>query len=146
MDHQALLESTQSILLIDYPGRIVPDTLTRAGYIVVAHEGPGPNEYVAYSLDANGEIARGAPGPAPDQADLVFSHRPVDELPEIAEEAARIGARAVWMHSGLASDGSPDPRGCWLPPDDRSQARRLVEAAGLAYLDEPFILDAVAAR
>lgn len=70
----------------------------------------------------------GPRGPAPEHADLVFCHRPVDEMPGIIEEAVRIGARAVWVTDEVACD----------------EARRLVEAAGLAYVDAPPILDAVA--
>src|SRR5687768_1676052 len=98
-DYLEVLRTTKSILLIDYPGRIVPDSLARAGYAVVAHEGPGPLEYLTYGV-ASGEITKGEGGPVPEHADLVFSHRPIDELPPIAGQAARVGARAVWTHSG----------------------------------------------
>ena len=126
----AILRETTSMLLIDYPGRRVPDTLTRAGFDVVAHEGPGPDEYRRYSVGHDGEIHRTEGGPAPEHADLVFSYRPVDEIPGIVEEAKRIGAKAVWLHV----DGTDD---------ELSESRRIVEAAGLIAVTEPFILDAV---
>ena len=129
-DPLAILRATRSVLLIDYPGRIVPDTLTRAGFDVVAHEGPGPDEYRRYSVGDDGSVERTEGGPAPEHADLVFSYRPIDELPPIVEEAKRIGARAVWLHV----DGTDD---------DVSESRRIVEQAGLVAVSEPFILDAV---
>ena len=127
-DHRTLLESTRSILLIDYPGRVVPEGLARAGFEVLTHEGPGELEYGSYAVEGD-EVVQGPRGPAPEHADLVFSHRPVDELPAIVEEAARIGARAVWVTEEAAGE----------------EARSIVEAAGLAYVGEPpAILDAVA--
>ena len=144
-DYRTLLASTRRIVLIDYPGRIVPDSLAKAGFEVVAHEGPGENEYHEYSV-VDGAVIRGDGGPAPAAADLVFSHRPIDELGPIAEEAARIKAKAVWLHSGIAEGGGRDPRGCWLSDEDRATARSIVEGAGLEYVDSPFILDAVEER
>jgi hypothetical protein len=141
-DYLQVLHAAKSVLLIDYPGRVVPDSLARAGFSVVAHEGPGPLEYFAYDV-TDGEIVKGPPGPAPESTDLVFSHRPIDELPPIVDEAKRIGASAVWTHSGFAEDGVRDPRGCWMSDDERAQARAVVESAGLLYIDHPFILDAV---
>ena len=133
-DHREVLASTESILLIDYPGRIVPDTLARAGYTVVAHEGPGPDEYRSYSFDGT-DVTQGPAGPAPAHTDLVFAYRPIEELPGIVEEAARLGARAVWTHH----DGPPSD-------DERSRTREIVEGAGLVHVDAPALLDAVAER
>ena len=130
-DPIAILRETTSVLLIDYPGRIVPDTLTKAGFDVIAHEGPGPEEYRRYSVGDDGEVRRTDGGPAPEHADLVFSYRPLDELPPIVEEAKRIGAKAVWLHRDGAND------------DEVSESRRIVDAAGLIAVSEPFILDAV---
>ena len=126
-----ILRATTSVLLIDYPGRIVPDTLARAGFDVVAHEGPGPLEYRHYRVGDDGEIVRSDGGPAPDHADLVFEYRPIDELPPIIDEAKRIGATAVWIHD----DGTN--------ADEVAESRRLVREAGLPAVTEPFILDAV---
>jgi predicted CoA-binding protein len=127
-DHRSLLRAARTILLIDYPGRIVPETLARAGYDVRTHEGPGPMEYGSYSV-VDGEVVAGPRGAAPEHADLVFSHRPLDELPPIVEEAVRLGARAVWVTDESAGD----------------EARSIVEGAGLAYVGEPpSILEAVA--
>ena len=126
VDARALLRSVRTILLIDYPGKVVPETLARAGFDVRTHEGPGPEEYGSYALQGD-EVVQGPRGAAPGSADLVFSHRPIDELPAIVEEAVRLGAKAVWVTEASAGD----------------EARRLVEAAGLTYVGEPPILDAL---
>ena len=126
-DVRTLLAETRTILLIDYPGRVVPETLARAGFDVRTHEGPGPMEYGSYVVEGD-SVVQGPRGAAPEHVDLVLSHRPVAELPGIVEEAARLGAKAVWFTPEARGDG----------------ARELVEAAGLAYIDEPPLLDAVA--
>jgi predicted CoA-binding protein len=73
--------------------------------------------------------------------DLVYCHRPSAELRGIAEQARSLGARAVWWQSGLSSEGVADPAGCWVSPQESREARVEVEAAGLAYLDAPYIAD-----
>lgn len=130
MDYREVLRGTASILLIDYPGRIVPETLARRGFEVTAHEGPGPEEYHRYHVDG-AEIVKSAGGGPPAAVDLVFSHRPIVELGPIVAEAQRLGAIALWQHDGYT-------------PDERRQAESMVAAADLVYIDAPFILDAVA--
>jgi predicted CoA-binding protein len=124
-----VLMDTESIVLIDWPSRDVPDTLARAGYHVVSQDGPGDEGYNAYE-STGPEIVVRATGVAPDHADLVYTHRPFDELPEIVDFARRIGARAIWSEAG------PDTSGA-------EGARRMVEAAGLVYIDAPRITAAV---
>jgi len=90
-----------------------------------------------------GEVAVRALGRAPERVDLVYCYRPLDELPVIVDMAKRAGARAGWLLSGLAIDSEPDVKGCWLPDDDGRQARTLVQAAGLRFIDDVYIADAV---
>jgi predicted CoA-binding protein len=123
-----VLASTESILLIDWPSREVPDTLARAGYRVVSQDGPGADDYNAYELNGAEIVVRNL-GVEPDHADIVYTHRPFDELPEILETAQRIGAAAIWSEAG------PDTPGA-------DQARQIVESAGLSYIDAPRITDA----
>ena len=85
-------------------------------------------------------------GHEPGRVDLVYCHRPLRELPGIIALAGRLGARALWWQTGLTSDGSKDPSGCWVPPGESLQARELSGAAGLAYVDNVYIADAVRAR
>ena len=121
-----MLQSATTIVLIDYPGREVPTAIVRAGYIVVSKEGPEPDDYCEHVVEGD-DVALRKVGKPPDHADIVYSHRPEEELPGIIELAQRSGARAVWCETGS------------------STARELVEAAGLIYVDSPQIADAAQA-
>ena len=143
MDIEQLLRSTRTVLLIDWPDREVPDTLARSGYRVVSHDGPSSDDYNAYEIE-QGEVVIRPLGRPPHHAELVYSHRPIEELPEIVEEAVAVGAAAVWIQSGLDAEGT-DRRGCWLSAEVSDRARMVVEAAGLAFVEAPYIVDAVRA-
>jgi hypothetical protein len=135
-----LLREARSVLVIDWPSRDVPEALVRAGLEVIARGGPGPADYSAWEL-AGGEVTVRPLGRAPERAGLVYCHRPLAALAGIAAQARLLGARAVWRQSGLSGDGIRDPAGCWVPPGEARRARSVVEAAGLAYLDAPYIAD-----
>lgn len=144
-DIAGLLSATKTVLLIDWPSREVPDTLARYGFTVVSDDGPRLGPYNAYEANGDEVRARRVDRP-PETADLVYTHRPVDELPAIVERAKAIGARAVWIQSGLDGSGANDPRGVWLAEDESRKARQIVEAAGLNYVEAPYIADAVRTR
>jgi hypothetical protein len=110
----------------------------------VSNDGPDADDYNAYTLEG-GEIRVTKLGHLPVRADLVYTHRPVDELPEIVATAKSIGAKAVWVQSGRNPNGAKDPRGCWMSPEESSRARQIVEEADLTYIEEPYIADAVRA-
>lgn len=135
-DGEGPLAGVRSIVLVDWPSRDVPDTLARRGFTVVSND--GPDLYNAYEADGDAVRTRDV-GRLPDRADLVYTHRPIDELPEIVEVARSVGARAVWIQSGRDESGAKDPRGCWLSDDDARSARATVEDAGLRYVDAPYI-------
>ena len=138
-----ILQDVGTILLVDWPARVVPDTLTRAGFSVFDHGGPEPDNYNAFEL-LGVEVARRPLGRRPDHADLVFTHRPSEELAAIVASARELGARAFWWHTGLDTGGEANPAGCWAPDDEASAARDLAEAAGLEYVGDVYILDALA--
>jgi predicted CoA-binding protein len=140
-----ILRETGSILLVDWPSKDVPETLARAGYTVVVKGGPEPDNYSAYEV-RDGEVASRRTGEAPAAVDLVYSYRPVEELPGIVAMAQRLGARAVWLQSGVASDGTKAPDGCWMDQAASQAARATVESAGLAYIEAPYIADEVRSR
>jgi predicted CoA-binding protein len=142
-DVAALLASARTILVVDWPSRDVPESLARAGFVVVVHGGPGPEDYTAYEV-VDGHVVLRPVGRPPDRVDIVYSYRPLDELAEIVEAAVGAGARAVWVQSGIDPGGVRDPVGCWLSAADAVRARALVEAAGLAYADHPYIVEALA--
>ncbi len=135
-----VLADARTILLVDWPSRDVPDTLARHGLEVVSKDGPGDADYNAYELDG-GSVRVCGVGRRPDRADLIYSHRPIDELPEIVATAKAIGVRTVWSQSGMDATGAKDPHGCWLPAEDARKARDIVERAGLRYIDAPYIAD-----
>ena len=139
-DLTKLLAESTTVVLIDWPARDVPDTLARRGYTVVSNDGPG--EYNAYEVEG-GNIRIRPLGKLPARADLVYSHRPVDELPDIVATAKAVGAKAIWLQSGRDKTGATDPRGCWLSPEESARARTIVEGAGLTYIEEPYIANAV---
>jgi predicted CoA-binding protein len=144
-DVESILAGARTILVVDWPTRDVPDTLARAGYEVVVHGGPGPDDYTAYEVDGE-EVVERRVGRPPQHADVVYTFRPLGELPEVLELAQSVGARTVWLQSGQSADGSKDPEGCWLPAEAAAGARATVEAAGLQYVDAPYIAGAVRAR
>jgi predicted CoA-binding protein len=142
-DAAALLRATKIVLLVDWPSRDVPDTLARGGFTVVSND--GPDEYNAYEVVGD-EVRFRDVGQLPQRADLVYTHRPIDELPEIVETARGIGAKTVWVQSGRSETGAKDPRGCWMPEQESAKARKIVEDAGLSYIESPYIAEAVRAR
>jgi predicted CoA-binding protein len=141
-DAEQLLEYANSVLIVDWPSRDVPHTLARAGYGVVVKGGPEPDDYAAYEL-VDGEVVARPIGHAPERIDILYCHRPLEELAGIVAMAQGVAARAVWLQSGLVSAGVRDPSGCWLSDDASGDARTLVESAGLQYVDAIYIADTV---
>jgi hypothetical protein len=153
MNLKEIFRTVQTILVIDWPSKDVPETLTRAGFHVVVRAGPGPEDYSAYELDSSrnlaqslahdpGEVVVRHIGRAPERADLIYSYRPLSELPEIIATAKRLGAQTIWTQSGLSAAGVNDPQGCWAPEEELRLARNLVESAGFRYISGPYIGDA----
>jgi predicted CoA-binding protein len=145
MDGKGILKHVRIILLIDWPSKDVPETLARAGFRVFVHGGPAPDDYSVYELDG-GEIVSRRTGRPPDQADLVYSYRPLAELAQTIDQANAVAAKFLWMQSGLSPDGRNDPKGCWLPDEDSKSAERQVQAAGLQLITEPYIADVAVDR
>jgi predicted CoA-binding protein len=145
MDQKEILQPVETVLVIDWPSRDVPETLVRAGFHVFVRGGPGPEDYSAYELK-DGHVVPRKVGRPPDRADLVYSHRPLSELPGIIAMAKTLQAKTIWTQSGLSAAGVIDPKGCWLPEEERRSAQSLVEAAGLNYVCEPYIGDVARAH
>jgi predicted CoA-binding protein len=139
---EQVLNETRSVLLIDWPSRDVPDTLARAGYVVTVSGGPEPDNFSVYEVVGDDVVARHV-GRPPEHAELVYSHRPLEELPNVIAAARRVGATAIWTQSGLSASGHKEATGCWRPEDQSNRARSQVEAAGLTYIDDMYIADAV---
>ncbi len=139
-----LLQDVKTVLVIDWPSKDVPEALARAGFRVVVHGGPGPEDYAACEPDG-GEVASRNSGRQPVRADLLYSYRPFSELPGIIATALSLHAGILWTQSGLSGPGVKDPKGCWVAADELAVARNLAQAAGLRYFTEPYIGDAARA-
>jgi predicted CoA-binding protein len=137
-----VLTAVRTVLVVDWPSRDVPDTLARAGFSVTVHGGPGPEDYSVYEV-RDGDVVVRPVGVAPAHVDLVYAHRPLAELPGIVAMAQSLGAKAVWIQSGVTSTGTKDPTGCFVAEGESRQARQLVERGGLTYIETPYIADAV---
>ena len=143
-DARKILAEARNVLVIDWPSRDVPATLAGAGFAVTVKGGPGPADYTAWET-VDGEVVTRPLGRAPEHVDLVYCHRPIEELASILSLAQSLGAAVVWRQSGLAASGAKEPDGCWTPPGESEQGRDLAAAAGLGYIDDVYIADAVRA-
>ena len=143
-DAGQILDAARTVVIVDWPTKDVPETLARAGYTVLVKGGPEPDNYQAYEVQGSQVVTRRTGQPP--AADLVYSHRPIGELRGIVDMAQRLGASAVWVQSGVASDGTKAPNGCWMDQAVSRAAREIVESAGLTYLETPYIADEVRSR
>ncbi len=128
-DPVELLNAARSVLVVDWPTPDVPAGLARAGLRVFVHGGPRPGQYTEHEVAGDEVVVRHVDRP-PDHADLVYSYRPMAELPEIVALAQRVAAGAIWNH--------PDTP---LSPQEDQQVRGIVESAGFRYVCSPDIVD-----
>lgn len=140
MSPKGLLKAAKTILVIDWPSKDVPESLALAGFEVVVRGGPGPEDYSAYEV-RNGKAVARRTGRPPERADIVYSYRPLSELPGIAADAKKLQARTIWTQSGLNARGANDPKGCWLAEDELRRICHLVQSAGLNCITAPYIGD-----
>jgi hypothetical protein len=140
-----ILSRPGNVLLIDWPLPEVPEALARAGWTVHVKGGPGATDFAVREVE-EGRLVTRHTGKQPEHLDVVYLHRPLKELAGAVAAACQTGARLIWYQSGLAPDGTRDPRGCWLAPEQSQRARTEVEAAGLSYVDDCYIAAAVSGR
>lgn len=136
-----LFTGVKTVLVIDWPSKEVPELLALAGFNVVVHGGPGPEDYSAYEVKDNKLVSRRI-GHPPEHAELVYSYRRLSELSQTIAAAKQVRAKTLWTQSGVSPDGQKNQAGCWLSDEELRSARKLVEAAGLIYITEPYIGDA----
>jgi predicted CoA-binding protein len=141
MTPKEILRSAHTILVVDWPSKDVPESLALAGFHIIVKGGPGPEDYSAYEV-TNGRVTPRRTGRAPDHADIIYSYRPLTELPGIIAQAKSLGAKTIWTQSGRTAAGTDDPTGCWLPEEDAKTARDQVHAASLNLITQPYIVDA----
>ena len=131
-DPNDIIRTSRSVLLVDWPSPEVPATFVRAGWAVHVKGGPGPEDFSVWELVDGSPVSRRA-GRRPANVDLIYVHRPLEELPAIVAMAEELGARALWYEPAPASAGTSP------------QLRSMVEAAGLLYVDNSDIVEAVRA-
>ena len=113
-----ILESAKTIAVVgasrdpSKAGGSVPAGLQRRGFRIIP-----VNPYADVLF---GERAYRSLLEIPEKIDLVDVFRPSDDAPEIARQAAAIGAGALWLQLDIRSD----------------EARRIAEAAGMEYVED----------
>jgi predicted CoA-binding protein len=90
----------------------IPSRMQRAGFRVIP---VNPN-----ALELLGEKSYKALAEVPFSVEVVLVFRPSEEAAEVAKSAVAIGAKALWLQQGIASD----------------EARQLAEAAGMLYVED----------
>jgi predicted CoA-binding protein len=108
---EQIIATCRSVLLVDWRSPEVPATLTRAGWIVYVNGWPGQRDFSRWELVDGSPLSRET-GRRPAPIDLVYVHRPLEELPGIIVMPQEMGARALWYESGSAPSESL-PRGRW---------------------------------
>jgi hypothetical protein len=94
------------------PGSTIPTEMQKHGFRIIPVNPTADTlfgERVYKTLEA-----------IPEPVDVVNVFRPAEEAPAIARQAVAIGAKALWLQTGLESD----------------EARAIAEAGGLAYVED----------
>jgi predicted CoA-binding protein len=90
----------------------IPAYLRREGYRIIPVN-PRGGEWL-------GEPLRASLSEIDEQVDAVDVFRPAEETPEIARQAAAIGAKVLWLQEGIHSD----------------EAQRIAEDAGMTFVSD----------
>lgn len=121
MDLEAILRSARTIAVVGLssdPGRdsnSVARYLQRAGYRIIPVN--------PYEDEVLGERAFPSLADLPEPPDIVDVFRRSEHTPEVARDAVSIGAKVLWLQSGIVSEDS----------------RRIAEEGGLAYVEDDCI-------
>ena len=113
-----ILESARTIAVVgasrdpNKAGGSVPEGLQRRGFRIIPIN--------PYAETLFGERVYRSLLEVPDRIDLVDVFRPAADAPEIARQAAVIGAKALWLQEDIRSE----------------EARRIAEAAGMEYVED----------
>ena len=84
----------------DKPSHGIMQKLQRAGYRVIP---VNPHE-----TDILGERSYASLGDVPERVDIVDVFRRAEDTPSIADEAVTIGAKALWLQTGIVSEDAAD--------------------------------------
>jgi hypothetical protein len=94
------------------PSAVVPAYMQSEGYRIIP---VNPNE-----TELLGEPCVGSLDEVDEPVDIVDVFRPADEAPAIARAAVELGARCLWLQTGIVSP----------------EARAIAEAAGISYVED----------
>ena len=140
MSSTEVLRHARTILVVDWPSRDVPESLVHAGFTVFTKGGPAAGDFFLHEWRDN-QLVQKHIGHPPDLADIVYSYLPLAELPAIIDLGKSVHAKIIWTQSGLCSDGTKDPRGCWLSREGKIAACQQIQSAGLTHISQPYIAD-----
>lgn len=87
----------------DKPAHFIPAYLRRQGYRIIPVN-PTPGEIL-------GEPAVASLADIADPVDIVNVFRPAPEAPDIAAQAAALGASTLWLQAGISSDAAAEIAG-----------------------------------
>ena len=113
-----ILESTTTIAVVGASrdpakaGGSVPEGLQRRGFRIIPIN--------PYAETLFGERVYRTLLDVPEPVDLVDVFRPAADAPEVARQAAAIGAKALWLQLDIRSE----------------EARRIAEEAGMDYVED----------
>jgi len=113
---ETILSNSRTVAVVgisdkpDRPSHVVAKYLQERGYRVIP-----VNSFLTEVL---GEKAYKSLAEIPGQVDLVDVFRKSADVPPVAEEAVRVGARFFWMQEGVESD----------------RAREILDAAGIPWV------------
>src|SRR5215217_5100029 len=117
-DPETIVEEARTVAVVglsDDPEKAsheVGEYLKEQGYHVIPSE---PNEE-----EVLGERAYDTVEEIPEKIDVVDVFLPPEKTSEIAEDAVRAGAKALWLQEGI----------------ENAEARRIAEEGGLAYVED----------
>jgi predicted CoA-binding protein len=117
-EYRKIYEDTKTIAVVgasENPGKAahgVPAYLRREGYRIIPVNPRGGELF--------GEPVRTSLSEVDVPVDVVDVFRPAEETPEIARQAAAIGAKVLWLQEGIHSD----------------EAQRIAEEAGMTFISD----------
>ena len=98
------------------PGHIAPNFMRNQGYRIV---GVNPVEQEVFGEAVYPDLAS-----VPEPVELVVVFRRPEQCAQVAQEAAAVGARVLWLQSGITSP----------------EARRIAEEAGIEYVENRCVM------
>jgi predicted CoA-binding protein len=122
-----ILEQSVTIAVVgasrnpEKPAHAVPEQMLRHGWRIIPVN--------PYTDELWGQRSYPLLAEIPEPVDMVNVFRPAADAPGVVRQAVEIGAHAVWLQQGIASD----------------EARAIAEEAGIDYIDDQCIAVARAA-